>query len=458
MFSFFNKNNIQPGSVLDLLKVSFPIMISQGSSSLMMFTDRYVLTSLGKDYPSASMAGGFFALLCVIFFSGILTYINPLVSQYRGSGQKSKCSVVVSQGVIFSFWVFPLVLILGYFSAPLYFDFIGTAVNEKILSISYFNILNLFCFFVLINSVFSCFFSGVKNAKIVMFANLVAMVVNIPLTYYAVHFGLFGAFYGIEGAALATSLSQVIMFLIYIFSYLREKNQKEYSVQDSFSLNRPVLKKLFKFGFASGLEFFLLFFAFNTFVTLFHSYGSNEALAMTIVFSWDIIAFLPLWGLSIGVMSVSGNFLGARNIKGALDTTYSGLKIALFIVLFMGGLFLFFTEDLVTLLMPESLEDDYHSILNLSCLMLKTAAIYCVAEGVNMVVSATLRASGDTKCCLYISLLCHWSVLIVSFVAIKQMSWLPYYTWLVFVLSLFVQSCLFLGRFYQGSWKKIEVI
>src|SRR3990167_9335913 len=86
-----------PGGIQELLKISFPIIISQASVSLMLFTDRLLLTSLGKEYPSASMVAGFFCFIWQVFFVGMLNYINPLVAQYLGAEKKDRCFGVLGQ-------------------------------------------------------------------------------------------------------------------------------------------------------------------------------------------------------------------------------------------------------------------------------------------------------------------------------------------------------------------------
>ena len=89
MFAFLKKKEAKAGGVRELLIVSVPIMISQGAYSLMLFTDRFLLAPLGKEYPACSMLGGFVSTLWVILFMGILNYCNPLIAQYIGAGKKN---------------------------------------------------------------------------------------------------------------------------------------------------------------------------------------------------------------------------------------------------------------------------------------------------------------------------------------------------------------------------------
>ena len=148
--------------------------------------------------------------------------------------------------------------------APFYIQLSGVSENELKLSLKYFNIVNFFSLIVLFNTVFASYFTGIQRTNIVMYTNVSAMIFNIPISYYLIQNGLFGFFEGIEGAALGTSLSNLLMFGIYCGFYFSSKNVEKYMDLNSYKINTKICKKIAQFGIPTGLEFFLLFFAFNS--------------------------------------------------------------------------------------------------------------------------------------------------------------------------------------------------
>lgn len=442
-----------------LLKISLPMIVSQASSSLMLFTDRYLLAPLGKEYPSASMTGGFSSVLLAIFFMGLLGYINPLVSQYLGAGKKHFGVRILSQGIFVVLIVFPFILALGHLGIEPYFDWADIPRDQKILALQYFNIVNFGNVFMLLNTVLSSFFTGIGYSRLVMICNIFGLLLNIPLNLYLIKNGVGGVFSGIEGAALATLLSYGAMSVLYLCFLCSRNIRDEYGLKE-FSLrpDREVLGKILKFGGPTGGEFFLLFFAFNTFVTLFHSYGADEALAMTIAFNWDIVALLPLWGLNIGIMSMVGKFMGAGKVDLAVMATMSGARIAMILTAMTMSCFLFFTEPMVRIFLPELSPEALPEVTSLAVTMLRMIAFYCMATAVNMVLTATLRAAGDTRWCMLISLLANWSMLIFAWISIKVLHWSPELTWYIFVGTVVLESLVFLARYLSGHWKQIRVI
>ena len=50
---------------------------------------------------------------------------------------------------------------------------------------------------------------------------------------------------------------------------------------------------------------------------------------MAIVFNWDMLSFIPMIGLNIGVMSLIGRFVGSGDMTRASQVISSGFIVAL---------------------------------------------------------------------------------------------------------------------------------
>ena len=69
------------------------------------------------------------------------------------------------------------------------------------------------------------------------------------------------------------------------------------------------MRKLLRFGYPA-VELFLNLLAFTSMILLFHSHGLATATAVTIVFNWDMVSFVPLLGIQIGVVSLVERYMG----------------------------------------------------------------------------------------------------------------------------------------------------
>mgnify|MGYP000234244304 CR=1 FL=1 len=60
-----------------LLAIALPMVVSQASDTVMMFTDRLFLSRLGEAYLSAAMSGGLTAFMVSALFCLLYTSPSP---------------------------------------------------------------------------------------------------------------------------------------------------------------------------------------------------------------------------------------------------------------------------------------------------------------------------------------------------------------------------------------------
>src|SRR5574344_782404 len=312
----------------ELFFIALTMVISFGCDTVMTFTDRLFLSKLGPEYMNAAMTGGITCFVLMTFFVVLLGYITAFVAQSFGSDKKNNCSLALTQGIIISAIAFLVILILKPLLL-LIFDKINIEPAQLVFQKQYFNLIIYSVFFSLLRTNFANFFSGKKKKKIVMIASITSMIINIVFDYFFI-FGNFGfPKLGVKGAAIATIFASFVGVFILLFAYFKKENVLEYKVKESFKIDKHVMKTLLHFGFPSGIEMFLSFLAFNIMVFVFHSQGEITATAVTIMFNWDLVSFVPLLGFSVGVMSLVGRYLGANRIDLVKKSVNSGAKLGI---------------------------------------------------------------------------------------------------------------------------------
>jgi MATE family multidrug resistance protein len=356
---------------------------------------------------------------------------------------------VVSQGLILSVLLTLPLLCFGEELGLFYFRFLKLPPEEFPLAAEYLSIILKCCFFVFVKVTFASFFSGIGKTKTVMLVNLVGLMLNVPLGYFLIHGGLGESYAGVKGAALGTVCAEVVMTLIYTVIFW-----KKHADGMNWSYQSNLFKKLIKFGLPTGIEFFVLTFAFNTFLTMFHSYGIHAAEAIAVTSTWSWLTVLPFFGLNVGIMSLVGHAMGENNPDLAVRITRSALKIALGITAIASIAFLGFTSVLV-----ESFGiSKGSSAYELAFLMICTLPLYCLFDAMEFVFTGTLRASGDTRFCLMVSTLGHWTCLVICFYGTYYGGFYPLAIWAIFIFNLFAQSTIDGLRYLQGSWKSLKLV
>ena len=445
------------GGVRELAAVALPMVVSHACDTVMTFTDRIFLSRLGPEQMNAAMSGGLTSFMMMTFFMGLIGYTTALVAQYLGAGRKDRCAVATTQAILLCLAAYPLILL----AKPLVllaFEFSGISAEQLVYQKQYFGILIYAVIVGLLRTCLSSFFSGIGKTPMVMVAALVAMVTNIGLNYVLI-FGKLGApAMGIRGAAYGTIIGGLIGLAVLVMAYLRPSNRREYGISRSLRFDRLAMGKLLWFGYPAGVEMFLNLLAFTAMILAFHAHGPVTATATTIMFNWDMVSFVPLIGVQIGVMSLMGRYMGAGDPDTAHRAVMSGLKIGWIYSAVILVLFAFFPHALVAIFEPTESDAVFDQAVPTAVFMIRTASLYVLIDAVVVVFSGALRGAGDTFWAMCISVSLHWILLPILIVMLHWLGMSPESAWVVIVLTFLAFSYLFYLRYRSGRWREIRVV
>ena len=440
-----------------MIALALPMVISHGCETALIFTDRVFLSRLGPVPMSASMAGGLTSFMMMTFFIGLIGYVTALAAQYLGAGRRNHCALVASQAALLSLLAAPLILAARPL-AHIYFDFMNLPAEQLAQQRIYFNILLYGAILVLLRTCLSSFFSGIGRTRVVMFSAMTAMAVNIVANYGLI-FGKFGLpALGLRGAAYGTLLGSFCGLLVLLTNYLGRENRHEFDVLKALRFDREVMVKLLRYGAPAGVEMFLNLLAFTSMIMIFHGHGSVTAAAVTIVFNWDLVAFVPLLGIQIGVVSLVGRYMGAGRPDIAERSTSSGLKMACSYSLVILVLFVSLPGGLVAIFEPSQADIIFNQASPLATSMLRLAAFYVLADAVIVVFSGALRGAGDTFWAMCASVTLHWLLVPLLALFLNMLALPPMAAWLAIIAFILIFSGIFYLRYRGGKWKTLAVV
>ena len=440
-----------------MFAIAAPMVVSQASETLMLFFNRWVVSFLGADHIPASMTGGLTAFVFTSFFTGITGYVNALVAQYHGAGREERCIQVASQGFWLTLGFYPFLLLLIPAGHRL-FIWAGHSPDLVGLEFSYYRILMLGGFIFMAQSVLVGYFVGLGRTRVVMIANLLGILVNLPLNWCLV-FGKFGfPRLGIQGAALGTLGGAVFIVSILLVAYLRSTGYRRRNPGASAWVPRKdLISKLLRYGLPAGAETFINVFAFNVFVMLMQSYSTQVATAVTITFNYDLVSFIPMLGVGAATTALVGHRMGAGDPDGARKVAFLGLRLAwgygaLMVLVFVAG-----APALVGFFAGGFTAED-RGILPIAETLLRMAALYTLADATNVVFSGALRGAGDTRWVMIVSGVLHWTMACGAFVFIKILVLPPVLVWLFFIAFVFSMCFSMFLRHRRGKWMSIRLV
>ncbi|NOY40882.1 MAG: MATE family efflux transporter [Planctomycetes bacterium] len=449
----------RPAGGREVLQVALPLVVSTLSWTVMTFVDRMFLNQVSGTAMSAAFSASiiWFAFFCLPM--GVCSYVNTFVSQYLGDGQPKRIGPSVWQGV----WVALLVTPLAFAIIPLapwILSWAEHSVEATQLEVTYFQILCAGGPALLIATALSAFYSGRGKTWVVMLVDAGVTSLNLVLDYLWI-FG-YGGFpeMGIAGAGWATVTSLWLKAVIYLVLILRRENRESFQTVAGIRFDRKLFGRLIYFGGPSGVQMLLDVLGFTVFVVLMGRVGEMEAVATTLAFSIASVAFMPIWGFSMGVSILVGQHLGENRDDLAARATWTTLQIALFYMVFVSVLYVF-TPGLFLhgfFVGNEAPVADRQALYTMAANLLRIVAAYNVMDAVFMVFVSAVKGAGDTRFVMLISLIMGVLLATLSWLTISFFKLSVYGCWMTVAVWVGIMGVIFLLRFLGGKWRSMRVI
>ena len=444
---------LRKDTLFELARIALPMVVSQGTFAVMIFTDRYFMSQIDSVHMAAALGGGVAAFFSFCFFTGLLSYANALTAQYLGAGELGKCSKVVTQGIVITVMCSPALVLITYLVSGI-FENVGHDSAQVELEKTYYTILMLGVIVTLTKTCLSSYFAGIGRTRVVMICDVCGLIFNVPLCYVMV-FGKLGLpELGIVGAGISTIIASFFACLLFFLFYFEREHRVKFFVMNSFHIDWGVLRRFWRLGFPSGLELFLNVAAFNLFLLMFQGYGVVEGASAAIVFNWDLLSFVPMIGLNIGVISLIGRFVGANDMARTDEVMSAAFFLGIFYSAILAILYISFRFPLVEVFSPP--EGDFSEIRSLSAFMMIGLSSYVMADAIIIISGGVLRGAGDTRWLMFTSVGLHWAMLIAQYYVILVWQFGPQVSWLTFCAMIFAIAIVYVWRLQSGVWRDPE--
>lgn len=442
-----------PGGIKPMMQIAFPLMISTSTVAIMLFIDRLYLRQVSQEAMNASLSGGFTSFAFQSFFIGIIGFSTALVAQNYGARQFHNCPRVLTQTIVFSCCSVPLIIALipaGRWVLAI----VGLSDGEVIQAQTYLTILMAGTGLDFFRNSLNSYFGGLGQTKVVLLATFVMAIANVSANYILI-FGKLGfPALGIEGAAYGTIFAWFTGLVTLCVVYLKQIRFPEYQLLGSFQFDLEILKKLVRFGFASGLEIALLIFAIDLMILTLKSYGADVSTAITVGLTWIQTLHIPVIGLEIGTMSLVGRFIGARDTDSVSDSVFSGLLLASSYASIAALAFLFATHTMVLMFLES---DSSKATLNLAIWGTQLNAFIIFIISWSGILGGALRGAGDTYGAMTIFATFWWFQFFLMFILVRLVKLAPDDVLAIHVFSSPLLLIAMMIRFRSGVWRKFDL-
>ena len=299
-----------------LFKLAIPGIIGMLVIGLYPFMDGIFAGRLIGDYAMSAIS---VSMSLTIINGGISALIGvgsaSILSRAIGKGDKETIDKIFGN---FCYWVIlfsAIITIVGLIFAPHFLDMVGAKGNIKELGVRYLRVVFFGSLFVNFAQAGNMTMRGEGALKQSMMIMGTGAILNIMLD--PILMNLMGE-YAIEGAAIATVLSQIVQALL-TFHYFSKKSSfvKIHKVKKY----KAIYREMFSIG-SSAMMMQILFAVQQTFLfkQAFVYGGDNWGILMSATMRLYMFSFIPLWGMSQGLQPVIGANFGAKQYGRVQDT------------------------------------------------------------------------------------------------------------------------------------------
>ncbi len=293
------------------------------------------LTALAFNLPLL-----FFGLGLVF---GLGSGVTAIIAQYIGAKDKRNADNSAEHAVFLGVFLGTILTVIGVVWGRELLALLGTPDNILPLAWDYFRVIAMCYLFLVLSIFFRSILSGEGDMKTPMLIQGGGTVLNIILDPIFI----FSFDMGVQGAALATVMSQGLVAVIFAYLMLVKKHSYiTFSLKD-FSFSREILKKIFIIGLPASFSMIIMSLGGGVFNRILVSFSSEAVAGYQIGIRLDHIFLMPTISISTSLVTLVGMFYGAKRFDLVKMITGYAIKSCVLVAVVIGGLFFVLAPEIV---------------------------------------------------------------------------------------------------------------
>ena len=350
---------------MSMWRLAVPIMISIGIQTLYTLIDMIYIGRLGGDAIAAVAFNMpiFFFIMGLSF--GLGNGVTASIARFIGSNDKANADNSAEHAVAMGALISLILTVSGLLFGKNILLFIGC--TDDILPLAW-DYLKVSCYglsFGIFSGFFRSILAGEGEMKLPMIVAGLGTVLNTILDPIFI----FYMELGVAGAAWATTMSQIVVFFVFIYMlFVKRHTYVRFRLKD-FSFSSYIIYDIIKVGIPVSMSMVVMSIGQLVFNRLLVNFSTDAVAAYQIGGRLDMIVFLPIFGIASALTTIIGMFYGAKEFDKIKSISFYGIKSSLlitsissvFLFIFAPSVVKIFTADLQI----QNISIDYLRIMSL---------------------------------------------------------------------------------------------
>lgn len=326
-----------------LFKLAIPIMVGMIAHTLFNIVDTIFVGRLGAEAIASVTIAFPIAFIIIAIGSGVGIGSTSLVARLIGAKKKGAADSAAENALVLALIISVIITIVGILTSRPLFVLMGVTGNVLEMSVSYINIIFSGMVFMLPMMILASILRGEGNAKTPM--KIMTMISILNAVFDPIFIYLLG--YGVPGAAIASVIARFIgSFVMFHIFFIRKSTYVELTFR-KFRMDWKIVKDIFGVGIPASLSQISMSVGMLIFNVFLIAFGSVFVAAYGLGLRIDMLILLPIIGISSGLITMVGMYVGANNPEKAKWVTKYAMKVSLVIMGLAGVIFFFIAEYLM---------------------------------------------------------------------------------------------------------------
>ena len=445
-------------------KISIPIMASMLIQALYNIVDSIFVSRFDPNGLTAVSLAFPFQMLMIALSTGMGTGINSLVSRRLGERQPREARQAAWNGLLVE-GVGSLLFIL--FGLLLAGPVMRLVVSDKLMDYTsilsmgtdYLSVVTLFSTGLFMAIYFERLLQATGNTVLSMITQMAGAITNIVLDPILI-FGYLGFKpMGVLGAAIATVIGQWLSALLGFIFNQRKNPELRLNPKDFIILRRD-LSGILAVGIPSTIMQAIgsvMNVGMNAILSGFEQ--SNAALnVMSVYFKLQSFIFMPVFGLSTGIIAILAYNYGARN----KERIYSCIKTALIwacVIMLIGTLiFMLFPEQLMSIFESDANPELTSQMTDIGVVAMRIISSSFILAAIGITLSTVFQAVGKGVYSMVVSICRQLVVLLPAAWLLARLTGSVYAVWWCFPIAELAALGICLYYYRRCNRKMIAVL
>jgi putative MATE family efflux protein len=294
-----------------LWTLAFPIMAGMGIHTLYTIVDMIFIGRLGGDAIAAVAFNMplFFLVLGLSF--GVGSGVTASIARFIGAKDKVNADNTAEHAVALGLIISTILTTLGLIYGEDLLQRLGATESVLPLSWDYLKVSLIGLPFMVFSTFFRSILSGEGDMKLPMAVAGLGTILNIILDPIFI----FTLGYGVGGAAMASAISQLIVFLIFVYMlFVKEHAYIRFRMRD-FSPSIFIIKDIIRVGLPASMSMIIMAFGQLVFNRILVRFSTDAVAAYQVGGRMEMVIFLPIMAIASALTTLVGMFFGAKEIE-----------------------------------------------------------------------------------------------------------------------------------------------